>query len=92
MCHRSGGLIQREIERVGISTVGITVIPHLPWGGGAPGAVYLRFPMGNATGEPFEADFQRQVVRHGLDLLVTAEAPRTIGPLPYRWRRKVSDR
>ena len=92
MCHRSGGLIQRAIEAVGISTVGITVIPHMTWGGGAPRAVYLRFPMGNATGEPFDAAFQKGVVRDALDLLMTAGAPRTIVPLPHRWRRRTTER
>ena len=92
MCHRSGGLIQHRIEGVGISTVGITVIPHLTWGGGAPRAVYLRFPMGNPFGEPFQAEFQRRVVRDALEVLVSARTPRAIVPLPYRWRRKPEDR
>lgn len=92
MCHRSGGLIQHQIEAAGIATVGITVIPHLTWGGGAPRAAYLRFPMGNPLGEPFEAAFQRQIVREALGVLATAEVPRTIVLLPYRWRRKPEER
>ena len=54
--------------------------------------MYLRFPMGNPVGEPFDAVFQRRILRDALGVLTAAETPRTIVPLPYRWRRKPEDR
>jgi D-proline reductase (dithiol) PrdB len=73
---------------IGIATVGITVIPHISWGSGAPRAVYLRFPMGNPLGEPFDVPFQKRIVVDALNFLVSATAPRSVLTLPYLWRRK----
>jgi hypothetical protein len=47
--------------------------------------VFCDFPLGNPCGKPFDAAMQRHIVGLGLDLLVTATAPRTTVVAPYRW-------
>jgi hypothetical protein len=47
--------------------------------------VFCDFPLGNPCGKPFDAAMQRHVVGLGLDLLVTATAPRTTVVAPYAW-------
>ena len=47
--------------------------------------VFCDFPLGNPCGKPFDAAMQRHIVGLGLDLLVTATAPRTTVIAPYAW-------
>jgi hypothetical protein len=52
---------------------------------GVPRFVFCDFPLGNPCGKPFDAAMQRHIVGLGLDLLVTATAPRTTVIAPYAW-------
>lgn len=81
------GLVQNAIEAAGISTVSVTVIPHVTLFVRVPRACYVRFPAGNPFGEAGNAEKQRRILR---DMLTWARAPNEPGQvvrLPYDWRR-----
>ncbi len=86
MCHRSVGLVQGAIERVGIATVSLTLRPEITLFMNVSRAAYVRFPLGNPFGEPHQPAQHHLVLEDLLQLLETAAAP-TVIELPYRWRR-----
>ncbi len=47
--------------------------------------VYTDFPLGNPCGVPYDAGMQREIVSMALDLLVSAERPRTTIEAPFTW-------
>ncbi|RMG00802.1 MAG: hypothetical protein D6726_10740 [Nitrospirae bacterium] len=81
------GLIQREIERAGIPTVGISIVRRFSEKVKPPRTVFLRWPFGHPLGEPFNIDQQRTVLLEAFRALYTIEEPGTIIDLPYRWRK-----
>ncbi len=87
MCHQTVGLIQNAIEGAGISTISVTLIPHITYGTCVPRAVSLRFPLGNPTGEPHQPEQQTIILKAILKALVDIKEPGTIVELPFRWRR-----
>jgi D-proline reductase (dithiol) PrdB len=82
------GLIQREIERVGIATVGISIVRDYSEKVRPPRTVFLRWPFGHSLGEPGNRRQQRAVVFEALRALYQIEDPGTIIDLPFRWRRE----
>jgi hypothetical protein len=81
------GLIAREIERSGISTVSISIQRELTEKARPPRALFLRWPFGHPLGEPFNIAQQRWVLRDALRALTEMQTPGTIHDLPYLWRR-----
>lgn len=82
------GLIQREIERVGIATVGITIVRAYTEKVKPPRSVALRWPFGHPLGEPGNRLQQRAVLLEALKALYQIKTPGTIIDLPFRWRRE----
>ncbi len=82
------GLIQREIERVGIATIGISIVRDYSEKVQPPRTVFLRWPFGHPLGEPGNLPQQRAVVFEALRALYQIETPGTIIDLPFRWRRE----
>lgn len=87
MCHQSVGLLQGAIEAAGISTIAISVRPEVTANMRVPRAVYVRFPTGNAVGEPHKPHQQRSILRGVLQALETIAEPGTLLEMPYRWKR-----
>jgi hypothetical protein len=85
------GLIQREIEKRGIPTIGISIVRSYSEKVKPPRTVFLRWPFGHPCGEPFKAAQQRVVIAEALRALVSIREPGTIIDLPYRWRREKYD-
>ena len=54
---------------------------------GVPRFVFVDFPLGSPCGEPFDSDMQHRIVAAALDLLETAEAPRTTVTMPLVWSK-----
>ena len=79
--------MQRELERQGLATVGLSLLRKLTERVKPPRTYYLRYPFGHALGEAGNRDQQRQIVRDALSLLETVTVPGTIVESPYRWRR-----
>lgn len=81
------GLVQNHIEGAGVSTISMTVQPHITATVGAPRAIYMRYPAGNQVGEAGKPQQQRAILTAALEAAASMTAPGTIWELPYRWRR-----
>ncbi|MBI5827164.1 MAG: hypothetical protein HZB84_04675 [Deltaproteobacteria bacterium] len=81
------GLIQREIEKIGIPTISVSIVRRFTEEAGAPRAVFLKWPMGHPLGEPGRKDVQTTVLKSAFNALETIKEPGTIIDLPYRWKR-----
>lgn len=81
------GLIQREIEKIGIPTISVSIVRRFTEETGAPRAVFLKWPMGHPLGEPGRTDVQMAVLKSAFNALETIKEPGAIIDLPYRWKR-----
>ena len=79
------GLVQRQVEAAGISTVALSMIPELTVAAGVPRVAAIGYPMGRPMGLPGDADGQRAVLRAMLQLAVDARPPETLACLPFEW-------
>ena len=81
------GLVQNQVEDAGVSTISMSVQPHITASVGAPRAVTLRYPAGNQVGEAGKPIQQRTILSWVLQAAADMESPGTILDLPFRWRR-----
>ena len=81
------GLLQREIEEHGISTISISIVRPITETIKPPRAYFLKYPFGHALGEKFNAKQHLTILTDCLRLLETITEPGTIVDAPYRWRR-----
>lgn len=81
-------MIQREIEKVGIATIGISIVRDYTEKVSPPRTVFLRWPFGHPLGEPGNVKQQRAVLFEAFRALYQAREPGTIVDLPFRWRRE----
>jgi D-proline reductase (dithiol) PrdB len=84
-------LIQREIERAGIATIGISIVREYTEKIKPPRTIYLRWPFGHPLGEPFHTAQQRAVLREAFKALYSIDQPGTIIDIPFRWRKQIYD-
>ncbi|MBW2051377.1 MAG: hypothetical protein JRI85_03920 [Deltaproteobacteria bacterium] len=82
------GLIQREIERTGIPTIGISIDRRLSEKVKPPRTIFLDWPFGHPLGEPYNTAQQRTVLAAAFNNLYAIDIPGTIIDLPFRWRRE----
>jgi hypothetical protein len=82
------GLIQREIEKAGIPTIGVSIVRKYSETVKPPRTIFLRWPFGHPFGEPLNTAQQRVVLAEALRALYTIREPGAIIDLPYRWRRE----
>jgi len=81
------GLIQREIEKAGIPTVGVSIVREYSEKVRPPRTVFVKWPFGHPLGEPGKILQQRAVVLEALKALYTITSPGQIIDLPFHWRR-----
>jgi len=81
-------LIQREVEKVGIATIGISIVRDYSEKVQPPRTVFLRWPFGHPLGEPGNRPQQRAVLLEALRALYRIKKPGTIIDLPFQWRRE----
>lgn len=81
------GLIQREIEKQGIPTIGVSIARKFTEDVKAPRAIFVKWPMGHPLGEPGRVEQQMAVLKSAFKALESIKEPGTIIDLPYRWRR-----
>ncbi len=85
ICHQSLSLAARELERAGISTVGMgcarDVVEHC----GVPRLLFSDFPLGNGAGKPHDSSGQQQTLELALQLLEQAREARTTWASPQVW-------
>ena len=52
---------------------------------GVPRFLFNDFPLGNPCGRPWDRKMQHEILALALDLLESAEAPRSVAQTPFRW-------
>ncbi len=82
------GLLAREIETCGVTTVGLALVRDVAVAARAPRLISLRWPFGHALGEPGNIGQQRTVLHDMLSMARFAPYPGLVVDLPYRWRRE----
>ena len=82
------GLLAREVEAAGVTTVGLALVREVAVAAHAPRLLYVHWPFGHALGEPGRVAQQRTVVRDMFSLARRAPWPGLVVDLPYRWRRE----
>jgi len=82
------GLVQREIEKAGISTIGISIVRKYTEQVKPPRTIFLKWPFGHPLGEPFHEAQHRAVLQKAFDALYTINQPGTIADVPFRWKRE----
>ena len=82
------GLLAREIEAVGVTTVSLALVKEVAQAAHAPRFLYLHWPFGHALGEPGNVAQQRGVLHDMLSMATSAPRPGLVVELPYRWRRE----
>ena len=75
MCHQVVGLIQAEIERLGIPTASITLLPEVTRAVRPPRALSVPYPLGYPLGAPRDPELQRAILRELLALTDRADEP-----------------
>ncbi len=69
MCHQSVGLVQNVIEKAGIPTVSITLLPEVTRRVRPPRALAVDHPLGYPLGEPGNVPLQKRIILAALQLL-----------------------
>ncbi len=79
------GLVQREIEAEGISTITISNIPDLTESVSVPRLAGIEFPVGRPFGQPGDAGQQRDILTLLLQTAENMEEPGATHYLPFEW-------
>ena len=79
------GLLQREIEAAGITTINLSYIPDLTVAVSAPRVVGIGFPGGRSLGAPGDRNGQMAVLRATLQALNQITQPGGVVYLPFEW-------
>jgi D-proline reductase (dithiol) PrdB len=82
------GLLAREIEACGVTTVALALVRELAVLVKAPRMLYLHWPFGHALGEPYKPEQQYTVLHDVFSMAWSAPRPGLIVDLPYPWRRQ----
>ena len=79
------GLVQREIEAAGLSTIILTPVPALAQAVCAPRIAAIEYPLGRTLGRPGDAEGQLAVLRATLAALESVQTPGRVVVLPFTW-------
>ena len=82
------GLLAREIETCGVTTVALANVRELAAVVKAPRMLYLHWPFGHALGEPGNVNQQRTILHDLFSMARVAPRPGLIVDLPYQWKRQ----
>lgn len=85
-------MIQREIERAGIPTIGISIVREYTEKVKPPRTIYLKWPFGHPLGEPFNITQQRAVLIEAFKVLYSIEKPGQIIDIPFKWKKHIYDK
>lgn len=81
----SVGLVQREIEAAGFSTISLSMMPELTVSTGAPRIAAVEHPFGLTVGSPGDEGGQLAVLRATLQALATISVPGSVVDLQFSW-------
>jgi D-proline reductase (dithiol) PrdB len=79
------GLVQREIEAAGFTTITLSPVPDLTASVSAPRVAAIEYPLGRSLGQPDDAAGQMAVLRATLAALETIRTPGGVVHLPFEW-------
>ena len=79
------GLVQREIEAAGFSTITLSPVPDLTASVSVPRIAAIEYPLGRTLGQPGDSAGQMAVLRATLNTLETIDRPGTVSHLPFEW-------
>ena len=79
------GLVQREIEAAGFSTISLSMMPELTRSVSVPRIAAIEQPFGLTLGLPQDAVRQLAVLRATLRALEEISQPGTVVHLPFEW-------
>ena len=82
------GLLAREIEACGVTTVALALVRELAIAVKAPRMLYLHWPFGHALGEPGNRLQQLAILHDAFSMARDAPRPGLVVDLPYQWRRE----
>lgn len=91
MCCWSVGLVQRELEAAGFSTIALTPIPDLTASVSVPRIAAIEYPLGRSLGQPCDEAGQMAVLEATLQALETIQTPCEIVHLPFEWPEAPKD-
>jgi D-proline reductase (dithiol) PrdB len=83
------GLLGREIEACGVTTVALSLVRELSAQVKAPRMLFLHWPFGHALGEPHNSVQQETVLHDMFSMARLAPHAGLVVDLPYQWRRQV---
>lgn len=75
MCNQTVGLVQAAIERVGITTVSVTLLREVTTILRPPRALFVPYALGYPLGEPDNAPLQHRIIAAALRLLHREDVP-----------------
>ena len=84
------GLVQREIEASGISTISLSPIADFTASVSPPRVAAIEYPLGQNFGRPGDSQGQMAVLRATLEALVEIDQPGRVHHLPFEWPEKGS--
>ena len=79
------GLVQREIEAAGVTTITLSNVPEMTAAVSAPRIAGIEHPFGRILGAPGDYHGQMSVLRSTLDALVEMQTPGEVRHLPFEW-------
>jgi hypothetical protein len=79
------GLVQRETEAAGITTITLSNIPDLTASVSPPRIAAIEYPLGRTVGQPDDVEGQRAVLAATFQALEAMEKPGSIEHLPFEW-------
>jgi len=85
VCCWSVGLVQRELEAAGFSTIILTPVPDVTASVSVPRIAAIEYPLGRTLGQPGDAAGQMAVLEATLQALENIQAPGGIVHLPFEW-------
>jgi hypothetical protein len=75
VCPQTVGLAQAELERRGIVTASITMLPDITRKIRPPRALAVPYPLGFPLGKPNDPELQNEILRELLRLLDRMDVP-----------------
>ncbi len=75
MCHQTVGLVQAELERRGIVTASLTMLPEITRKVRPPRALAVPYPLGYPLGAPRDRALQLRILRALLALSAVRQVP-----------------
>jgi hypothetical protein len=81
------GLLAREIEACGVTTVALALVRELAVAVKAPRMLSLHWPFGHALGEPGNRLQQLTILHDAFSMAQASPRPGLVVDLPYQWRR-----